>query len=93
MVSPTHVIENSGRITGALSVDSIIPVTIFLSKKDTNKLDMLSIMRFTSSYCDSISNNNVIVQIGPESPGYKIMQRMGAKYIGLGHYWHYETKT
>ena len=91
MVGPTHVIRRQGNITGALSLGGATQLSIFLSKKGKNKLDMLSINRFVRSYCDSISNNNLLLQIGPTSPGWPIMEKMGAKYLGLGHYWYYET--
>lgn len=93
MVNPTHVIERNGEIVGAIGLDNCIPLQLFLSKNgDSSKksLDMLEVFRFVKSYCDSISTSNLLLHIGPESAGWKIMEKLGAEYIGTGHYWHYE---
>ncbi len=90
MVAPTHCIKRGGIVTGALGVGGCLPLQIFLSKKHENKLDILAITRFIGHYCDLNQETDIIVQIGPESPGYKIMEKIGARYIGLGHYWHYD---
>lgn len=92
MVRPTHVIKRDGNVTGGLSIGSSIPISMFLSKKYENKLDILSIRRFVSSYCDSISNNHLLVHVGPTSPGWPILEKMGATYVGGGHFWYYESK-
>ncbi len=90
MVQPTHVLRNDTGITGALAIASCTPIQMFLSKKNTNKLDILAMRRFVKRYCDSISNNHLVVQMGPRSPGWDIMNKIGAKYVGKAHYWYYE---
>ena len=92
MVNPTHCIKRDGIVTGGLGIGGCIPVQFFLSKKHENFLDILTIKRYITDYCKRNGQRNIVLQIGPESPGYKIMQKLGATYIGLGHYWHYDVQ-